>query len=86
MNEGPLGYCNHATPLWNECEALCTPRDPKESTQGYCAQIPTRKGDWTCRSYCKDKAPSWTASDRAKFAQCMANDPLCYRTLDDCMR
>jgi hypothetical protein len=92
MNEGPLGRCYSAsarvaTSAPIDCDAICAPREAK-SKNGYCADIGVagRSGPVTCREYCAEMGGSWKLLERASFARCMANDPLCYRTLDDCMR
>jgi hypothetical protein len=33
-----------------------------------------------------EKAASWTAAQRDQFASCMATAPICYQTLDSCLR
>ncbi|MEZ4222646.1 MAG: hypothetical protein R3B13_17020 [Polyangiaceae bacterium] len=55
------------------CEDACKPRD------GNCFH-----GN-TCLKACQDGWASWDDSSRSKFFACTVCDPLCHRSVDDCM-
>jgi hypothetical protein len=39
----------------------------------------------SCQAACEAEAAGWSEPVRAVFATCAAEDPLCFRTLEDCM-
>jgi hypothetical protein len=41
--------------------------------------------DTSCRAACEAQAAGWSEPVREAFAGCAAEDPLCFRTLEDCM-
>ena len=57
------------------CAAACA----YEKRDGYCFD------HGACAKACSEHWGRWTSAERARFACCVRTDPLCYRSIDDCV-
>lgn len=39
-----------------------------------------------CTAYCNENTDRWSDGDREAFNACVATDPLCFTSIEDCMQ
>lgn len=57
-----------------DCAQACSP-----VAEGSCLTMED------CMGYCSEVLPLWPESVSSAFAACVADNPLCYQTMDDCI-
>ncbi len=71
------GKADHPEPEV-DCTAHCETRD-EQAVNGWCFSTAE------CVNFCEGASTDWTADDSQAFATCVEVDPLCFRTVDDCI-
>ncbi len=71
------------------CEFPCKERVAKAKASAWCEPMlgegpPT--GFVACIDYCKAHEGAWSDKDRKAFTLCVTSDPLCFQTIEACMK
>ena len=72
-------FCDLPDPDCDDCELLCAGRDVLVDIDGWCF------GTDECTSWCEANASELSAEETASFQSCVLDDPLCFRSIDDCV-
>ncbi len=69
------------------CATICASRAAKAKSDGWCEPfLASDAGFVGCAAYCVAHEAGWTSLEKAAFVRCVESDPLCFRSIEDCMK
>ena len=73
-----------------DCGRICSTRAALTPGSGFCNPLLVG-GDagspspQPCEAWCDARWASWSAAERAAFERCATTDPLCFKTIEQCL-
>lgn len=69
------------------CAVICASRPAKAKSDGWCEPfLAADAGFVGCAAYCHAHEAAWTSLEKSAFVRCVDSDPLCFRSIEDCMK
>ncbi len=69
------------------CAVICASRPAKAKSDGWCEPfLASDAGFVGCAAYCRAREAAWTSLEKSAFVRCVESDPLCFRSIEDCMK
>ncbi|MBK7402464.1 MAG: hypothetical protein IPJ34_41095 [Myxococcales bacterium] len=62
-------------------------RPAKAKSEGWCEPFLAGDAGFVgCADHCRAHEASWTSLEKSAFVRCVESDPLCFRSIEDCMK
>ena len=73
-------------PGCSSCAVICASRPAKAKSDGWCEPfLAADAGFVGCAAYCHAHEAGWTSLEKSAFVRCVESDPLCFRSIEECM-